>query len=129
MRGRKNDISVYKHKGYSFMGLAELMLEKQFDFDMVYIDGSHIASDVLLDATMSFQLLKVGGLLIFDDYLRTDQKELQHPQIAVDAFMSIYREKLHKVGFTVDTPEKHLDDLEAATPKGLYQKYLQKIAL
>src|SRR5262249_35845839 len=38
-------------------------------FDFVYIDGSHVAADVLSDAVLSFHLLHVGGLLVFDDYL------------------------------------------------------------
>ena len=36
--------------------------------DFVYIDGSHMILDVLQDAAMCWQLLKPGGVLIFDDY-------------------------------------------------------------
>jgi hypothetical protein len=32
-------------------------------------DGSHRARDVLEDAVLSWPLLKVGGIMLFDDYL------------------------------------------------------------
>ncbi len=37
-------------------------------YDMIYVDGSHSALDVLTDAVRAWQALKVGGLLLFDDY-------------------------------------------------------------
>jgi predicted O-methyltransferase YrrM len=58
----KADIIV----GYSQTELRKLPLES---FDIIYIDGSHNSGDVLEDAVLSWRLLKVGGILIFDDYL------------------------------------------------------------
>jgi predicted O-methyltransferase YrrM len=40
--------------------------DKQYDF--IYIDASHDKDWVLYDAVTAFNLLKVDGLLIFDDY-------------------------------------------------------------
>ena len=37
--------------------------------DLIYIDGSHLAKDVLSDAILSWKLLKPSGVMIFDDYL------------------------------------------------------------
>ncbi|MCZ6464828.1 MAG: class I SAM-dependent methyltransferase [Proteobacteria bacterium] len=37
--------------------------------DFIYIDGCHEAACVLLDAVLSWDLLKVGGTMIFDDYV------------------------------------------------------------
>jgi predicted O-methyltransferase YrrM len=37
-------------------------------FDIIYIDGNHEPEYVLEDAVLSFRKLKVGGILIFDDY-------------------------------------------------------------
>jgi hypothetical protein len=51
--------------GYSQVELRRQPLD---GFDVVYIDGSHSADDVLEDAVLSWRLLKPGGLLIFDDY-------------------------------------------------------------
>lgn len=37
-------------------------------FDLVYVDGSHEGRDVCLDVLMSVPLLKVGGILVCDDW-------------------------------------------------------------
>jgi cephalosporin hydroxylase len=61
--------------------------------DYIYIDGSHLAIDVLSDAVLSWSLLKDDGILIFDDYgwgvHTTDEK--QKPKLAIDAFLSAYQ--------------------------------------
>ena len=57
-------------------------------YDLIYIDGCHLASHVQQDATLSWRLLKAGGLLIFDDYSWTDPAHPgQDTQIGIDAFM------------------------------------------
>jgi predicted O-methyltransferase YrrM len=53
-------------KGKSQEKLRELPLAS---YDLIYIDGSHRAKHVFVDAALSWDLLKDGGLLIFDDYL------------------------------------------------------------
>ena len=62
-------------------------------FDFIYIDGSHMASDVLSDAILSFELLKIDGIMGFDDYLwklpNTDNL-LTNPKIAIDTFTNIF---------------------------------------
>ncbi len=37
-------------------------------FDVVYVDASHMAGDVLSDAVLAWKLLAPGGIMIFDDY-------------------------------------------------------------
>ena len=61
-------------------------------YDFVYIDGSHVAKDVLLDAVLSWDLLKAGGIIIFDDYQwRVKQyKPWARPQTAIDAFLQVF---------------------------------------
>lgn len=61
-------------------------------FDVVYIDGCHIAANVLEDAVNSFHLLKTGGIMIFDDYLGggVEMNTPQQPKMAIDAFVSVY---------------------------------------
>jgi predicted O-methyltransferase YrrM len=64
-------------------------------FDVIYIDGSHTASDVLVDAVLAFDLLRIDGLLIFDDYLwRRELPDDLRPHVAVSAFMTAYRHRL-----------------------------------
>jgi energy-coupling factor transporter ATP-binding protein EcfA2 len=64
-------------------------------YDFIYIDGSHVAKDVLTDACMAWPLLKQGGLLVFDDYLWGDSRDILHrPRLAVDFFANIFAEEL-----------------------------------
>lgn len=64
-------------------------------FDFIYIDGSHLASDTLEDAVLSFRLLKRGGIMIFDDYTWGRQLPLdQIPAVGIDAFVMAYVNKL-----------------------------------
>lgn len=90
--------SLFVHKGRSTAILAQL-IQEQASFDFIYIDASHQAPDVLCDAVMAFQVLKVGGIIGFDDYLwfepfDSGRNILRTPKIAIDAFTNIYSSKL-----------------------------------
>ena len=79
---------VNKYKGTSWEYFTAHV--DKVEYDLIYIDGSHFADDVLVDALKSFERLKVGGLMIFDDY-KWDyyQDELANPQCAIDAFLKL----------------------------------------
>lgn len=51
-------------------------------FDLIFVDGSHAFTDVIIDIFCSIKLLKKGGLMILDDVLHTGVKlvvnELKH---------------------------------------------------
>ena len=65
-------------------------------FDLIYIDGSHYATNVIEDAILCFALLRKHGLLIFDDYSwRGYEEEWKNPRLAIDAFLSIYRDEIN----------------------------------
>jgi len=70
-------------------------------FDIIYIDGSHVAGDVLVDAALSWPLLKDNGTLIFDDYVyKTGAAPLElRPQVVIDAFITAYRNSLETLHF------------------------------
>ncbi|BCX04510.1 MAG: hypothetical protein KatS3mg053_2448 [Candidatus Roseilinea sp.] len=86
---------VRKHKGRSDAILPEL---PEAYFDVIYVDGSHRAADVLLDAALSWRLLKCNGLIIFDDYLwEMSKPAAQRPQIAIDLFLEAYALRLRVV--------------------------------
>ena len=93
------DVVVKKHKKLSHMALAELIVvERQAAFDVLYVDGSHQAPDVLSDAVMGFHLVRAGGLMIFDDYIWSmeelgKQDLLNMPKSAVDAFVNVFTRK------------------------------------
>lgn len=91
-------------QGSSQEELRKLPLES---YDIVYIDGSHTAADVLADIVLSWGLLRPGGLMILDDYAWKRDPETQAPTtpeellplIAIDGFISAYRnfvEVVHK---------------------------------
>jgi predicted O-methyltransferase YrrM len=84
--GRKNQVTVIK--GYSGPELRKLPPES---FDIIYVDGSHAAPDVLEDAVLCMRLLKTGGLLIFDDYKwNLGAPLIDRPEAALNAFMYFY---------------------------------------
>ena len=93
-------VTVRKHKGMSSDVLARMLARgRREHFDLIYVDGSHQAPDVLLDALLWFQLLKVGGLLIFDDYNWSlsepgEEDFYLMPKPAIDAFVNIFQRKL-----------------------------------
>jgi predicted O-methyltransferase YrrM len=96
----KFNVEIRKIKNYSQFALPLLMSEGKYGFfDLIYIDGSHQAPDVLTDAILSFQLLRVGGVMIFDDYLWSmdrpgTQDVLKMPKPAIDAFLNIFQRKM-----------------------------------
>ncbi|MBB2165911.1 class I SAM-dependent methyltransferase [Gluconacetobacter sp. 1b LMG 1731] len=96
----KNSININKIKSKSKEYLIKLLSEGHAGkFDFIYVDGSHTSQDVLYDAILALDLLKVGGFLVFDDYLWFDPKYCSNdfndtPKPAIDAFTNIYRNRL-----------------------------------
>jgi predicted O-methyltransferase YrrM len=61
-------------------------------FDLVYVDCSHAAADVLTDAVMALPLLVPGGILGFDDYgWRGSPDTAECPAAGIDAFLGAIR--------------------------------------
>ena len=90
-KGESQYVKVIQDVSYN--GLAEC-IAKGMEFDFIYIDGSHQATDVLTDACMAFGMLKKGGVMLFDDYLWDDVDGVLHrPKIAVDAFVNIFADQ------------------------------------
>ena len=116
IKNAAHDVTLVKHKGYSDLMLPMLISEgRQRSFDFVYIDGSHQAPDVLCDAVLAFRLLKIGGIIAFDDYLWAEvlpggKDPIRCPKTAIDAFTNIYFRKV---------------DIISAP---LYQLYVRKVA-
>lgn len=95
-----NPVDLHIHKGYSDHHLASLLAKGMRNhFDLIYIDGSHQAPDVLCDAVLAFRLLRVGGLMVFDDYTWSEtaitaKDPIRCPKVAIDTFTNIYCRKL-----------------------------------
>ncbi len=79
---------VQKHIGRSQDVLRTLPL---YTYDLIYIDGSHLALDTLSDAVIGWDLIKKEGLVIFDDYDKFfPDNPSQNTHLAVDAFMTCF---------------------------------------
>jgi predicted O-methyltransferase YrrM len=75
-------------------GMSQVMLRRLplNSYDIIYIDGSHVPKDVLVDAVLSWGLLKKGGIMIFDDYMYKNGNEA--PGVAIDAFIYFFKDNL-----------------------------------
>ncbi len=66
-----------------------------FDFDLVFIDGSHYYKHVYADAINAFKVVKINGYILFDDYLfKYRAKENAHPIYAINKFLNKYKNKI-----------------------------------
>ena len=84
---------LVKHRGTSFSFFNSNPARNVFDF--IYVDGSHHCDDVIVDAIKCFELLKVGGIMIFDDYLwRYYDRAIDNPAAAVNAFLRLKKDSV-----------------------------------
>lgn len=100
-----SNVGPYKRKVRWFRGPSQDVLRggqfapiRTAPYDFIYIDGSHRAADVLEDAVLSFRLLKVGGLMVFDDYAWNGggPTEFDNARRGVDAFYYGYGNQLKR---------------------------------
>lgn len=103
----------------SVTGCSQIAAQGIRDFDLVYVDGSHIASDVFYDAAIAFQLCRVGGLIIFDDYREDKYLPYIYPKLAIDAFYKAHENKIKHCDFYNDGDPIPVDKL--------YQRYFWKL--
>jgi predicted O-methyltransferase YrrM len=78
---------VRKIKQPSSLALKSLPAES---YDFIFVDGSHLAADVLTDLVSSWLLLKKGGLLTADDYLWPTGRGVDSPRLAIDSFLDAF---------------------------------------
>ncbi|WP_231614236.1 class I SAM-dependent methyltransferase [Mycobacterium nebraskense] len=98
-----------KRKGKSIDVVPKLIEEARL-FDLIYVDGSHFADDVLVDAVLTWRLLKQGGVVIFDDFLwDTYSRARANPRQAIISFLHYHSGEYKILG-------------------GYYQMILQKTA-
>ncbi len=126
---------ITKHKGPSADVLRDASLGM---FDIIYIDGSHTADDVLADAVLAWRLLSPGGLLIFDDYGWTGRRgtplprELL-PRMAVDLFLAAYRYEVEAVDVGYQVVVRRVQNpcrpKDYCTPLGAYKYYWREYEL
>ena len=93
----------FKHRVTKYKGTSLSYYSHEFEdnaFDLVYIDGSHHSDDVVVDAVKCFEMLNLGGLMIFDDYFwKHYAKEIDNPAGAINMFLRLKREQLDIICF------------------------------
>lgn len=79
----KERVDILQGKSQDFFPASERNY-----FDFIYIDGSHDAIDVLRDAMASWDMLKSGGMILFDDFEWGDTlAPEQRPNAAIIGFI------------------------------------------
>ncbi len=117
---------VVKKTGLSSQVLRSL---KRNSYDFIYVDGCHEAACVYLDAALSWDLLKVGGTLIFDDYVWELGKPAHgRPKLAIDAFVESFAPfiDVHQTNNHSLILRKTRDSLDAEDVSGIYQDMSRK---
>lgn len=84
--------NVWSYEGTTFNFLTHITDCKEcktFYYDFIYIDADHTTVGVLMDAELSWGLLKPGGIMAFDDYTWGEgmPPELT-PTLGIDLFLS-----------------------------------------
>jgi methyltransferase family protein len=90
---------VRKLAGTTRRILADL-LDEGAQFDLAYVDASHKAVDVLVDAGLTWQLLAPRGVMICDDYgpIPAGYDPILRPRPALEAFRTAVASQAEVVG-------------------------------
>lgn len=103
-----NNVKPYQGKYKVLQGKSiDVLRTKEYDnkLDMVYIDGSHTASDTISDMCLTFPMLKSGGLMFCDDYMWNYNKmpSQDTPFIAINSFLSCFKGKIEAISVSWKT--------------------------
>ena len=85
-----------KVKTYRGFSATEIPKLEDNSFDIIFIDGNHEPEYVLEDAVLSFPKLKVGGYMVFDDYVWSDVLTAGTDK-GIDAFFNGYYKRIKEI--------------------------------
>ena len=88
-----SEFNFTKIKEDSVVSMRRLLKQNK-SFDFIYIDGSHNGEDILSDAIEAFKILKLGGLIFFDDFLQHDKNRIVQSYEGIGKFLSLYLDYL-----------------------------------
>ena len=71
----------------------ETLRTLQGEFDIIYVDGCHTPYCVLTDAILSWDILRVQGVMIMDDYAQEEIAYKHTARAGIDAFLEIMKGK------------------------------------
>jgi hypothetical protein len=82
----QNHINIKRQDTTSYL-MDHRTQSKEYDF--IYIDADHTTVGVILDAELSWPLLKSGGIMAFDDYTwgHDSGDPRLAPQVGIDLFL------------------------------------------
>lgn len=66
-------------------------------YDFVYIDGSHMAADVLTDSVLVWPLVKLGGVIVWDDLTWGDPDGYESPARGIMGFLNAFGDRCELV--------------------------------
>ena len=89
----KNFKNLEKIKSDSIIALRKLNDNKR-EFDYIYIDGLHEGTHVLIDAIQSFKLLKINGIIIFDDFMQYDKNLIYKSYEGIYCFLKLFKKQI-----------------------------------
>lgn len=86
--------NIHKHKTTSLSFIGDENKEQSYDF--IYIDGDHTEDAVYKDAVASWDIIKVGGIIAFDDYMWTHESGIPElsPGPAIDRFLEEHKDEI-----------------------------------
>lgn len=77
----------------------DILREFKEPLDWAYIDAAHDSMNVLRDGILAFDLLKIGGLICFDDWTwKQFPDPVDNPGLAIQSFMQCYKRRIQPVG-------------------------------
>ena len=87
----KKRLTKFKKKSHEFFE----NIKNNIQYDLIYIDASHRANDVLNDGKSAWLKTKIGGIIIFDDYNWNFYKKniKDNPVYGINAFLSFNKNK------------------------------------
>jgi predicted O-methyltransferase YrrM len=139
-----DNLSAYRGTSFEVLSYfsTEVLAGVREKYDFIYIDGSHWAKDALVDAVLSWEILKVGGIMVFDDVWwkapnGSDQPHIA-PHVTVKAFLDIYATMYstvfdgyqHAVQKNCISPidATHIDHIKYCDSLGLQSESLDNVA-
>lgn len=132
------NVQPYSKKVCFYRGLSQEVLRDYLftpyrapRYDFIYIDGSHKAADVLEDAVLSFRLLKIGGLMVFDDYAWAGggPTEFDNVKRGVDAFYHAYQNQLHTVHQSYQAVFRRMAETESTPARPGMKEMVERLNL
>jgi len=93
---KKEQVEVFRGDSREALRLQKITKEK---FDFIYVDGAHHSKQVLEDAVLSWELLKDGGIMVFDDYHweNNNKRPADAPKISIDSFLQCYQDYIEVI--------------------------------